>query len=120
MPDGGLLWTLPQRVGMGRAKEMLMCASVVDGVEAKRLRMVDQLTKPGAALEGAMAKAARFAEAAPLAVGAVKGAFARQPLDLEAAFALELDAQPALMLSEDAAAARKAFFAKQKPVFKGA
>ena len=82
--------------------------------------MVDHLAEPGKALEVAMAKAARFAEAAPLAMGAIKGAFARAPLDLEAAFAIELDAQPALMMSEDAAAARKAFFAKQKPVFKGA
>jgi enoyl-CoA hydratase/carnithine racemase len=120
MPDGGLLWTLPQRVGMGRAREMLMCASVVEGAEAKRLGMVDTLTEPGQAFDAALAKARRFAEAAPLAMGAIKGAFARFPLDLEACFALELDAQPALMASQDAADARRAFFAKQKPVFKGA
>ena len=120
MPDGGLLWTLPQRVGMGRARDMLMCATVIEGAEAKRLGMVDMLTEPGKALETALAKAARFAAAAPLAVSAIKGAFARYPLDLEAAFALELDVQPALMQSQDATDARRAFFAKQKPVFKGA
>jgi len=120
MPDGGLLWTLPQRVGMGRAKEMLMCASVIEGAEAQRLGMVDVLCDPGAALETALAKARRFAAAPPLAVGAIKGAFARFPLDLEAAFAIELDAQPALMASADATEARRAFFAKQKPVFRGA
>lgn len=120
MPDGGLLWTLPQRVGMGRARDMLMCASVVEGPEAKRLGMVDVLAPTGKALDVAMEKAAKFAAAAPLAIAAVKGAFARAPLDLEAAFAMELDAQPALMLSEDAKEARRAFFAKEKPVFKGA
>lgn len=120
MPDGGLLWTLPQRVGMGRAREMLMCASVTEGEAAKRLGMVDVLTPPGEALDVALAKAKRFAAAPPLAIGAIKGAFARFPLDLEGAFAIELDAQPALMKSDDATEARRAFFAKEKPVFRGA
>ena len=120
MPDAGLLWSLPQRAGMGRAKDMLMCATVVAGEEAAKLGMVDHLTEPGQAFEAAMAKARRFAEGPPLAMAAIKSAFARFPLDLEACFALEADAQPALMASQDATAARKAFFAKQKPVFKGA
>lgn len=120
MPDGGLLWTLPQRVGMGRAREMLMLASVTSGVEGKRLGMVDMLAPPGQALEKALEKAAKFAAAAPLAIGAIKGAFARWPFDLEAVLAMELDAQPALMATEDATEARRAFFAKQKPIFKGA
>lgn len=119
MPDGALLWTLPQRVGMGRAKDMLMCASVVDGAEAKRLGMVDAIAPSGGALEAAMAKAEKFAAASPLAIGAIKQAFARYPLDIEAAFGIEVDAQPALMNSKDAGEARRAFFAKQKPVFKG-
>jgi enoyl-CoA hydratase/carnithine racemase len=120
MPDGGLLWTLPQRVGMGRAKDMLMCATVVDGVEAKRLGIADQLAKPNQALNAAMDRAAAFASAAPLAVATIKSAFARYPLDLEQAFAIESDAQPALMQSEDAKEARRAFFAKEKPNFRGA
>jgi len=120
MPDGGLLWTLPQRVGAGRARDMMMTASVVDGEEGARIGIVDSLTEPGQAFETALAKAQRLAKAAPLAVGAVKAAFSRYPFDLEDAFAMELDAQPALMLSEDAAEARRAFFAKQTPVFKGA
>jgi len=119
MPDGGLLWTLPQRVGTGRAREMLMCASVLEGEEAKRLGVVDTLAEPGKALEAAMVKAERFAAAAPLAVSAIKGAFARFPLDLEGAFGIELDAQPALMASEDSKEARKAFLEKCKPTFKG-
>ena len=102
MPDGGLLYTLPQRVGMGRAKEMLMLASVTDGVEAKRLGMVDVLAPSGSALDAALAKAEKFAAAAPLAIGAIKGAFARWPFDLESVFAMEIDAQQALMGTADA------------------
>ena len=120
MPDGGLLWTLPQRVGAGRARDMAMAASVVDGAEARRIGLADVVTPPGGALDAAMAKAEKFAAAAPLAVGAIKAAFARAPLDLEAAFGVEVDAQPALMASADATEARRAFFAKEKPVFKGA
>ena len=53
-------------------------------------------------------------------MAAIKGAFARYALDLEGAFAIEVDAQPALMASQDATEARRAFFAKETPVFKGA
>ena len=97
-----------------------MCATVVDGVEAKRLGIADQLAKPNHALNAAMDRAAAFASAAPLAVASIKSAFSRYPLDLEQAFAIESDAQPALMQSEDAKEARRAFFAKEKPNFRGA
>lgn len=120
MPDGGLLWTLPQRIGMGRAKDMLMCATVIDGIQAKNLGIADRLAKPTKALDVAMERAMHFASAAPLAVATIKSAFARYPLDLEAAFAIETDAQPALMNTQDAKEARRAFFAKEKPNFKGA
>src|SRR3546814_15808489 len=41
MPDGGLLWTLPQRVGAERAREMLMLATLVAGAEGDRESAVE-------------------------------------------------------------------------------
>src|SRR3546814_13021788 len=82
MPDGGLLWTLPQRVGAERAREMMMLATVVDGAEGHRLGLVDTTAEPGAALDAALAKAAKFAAAAPLAAAMTKYSFAPCLLNL--------------------------------------
>jgi enoyl-CoA hydratase/carnithine racemase len=40
-PDYGLLWTLPQRVGIGRARELLMLCRQISADEAFSLQLVD-------------------------------------------------------------------------------
>src|SRR3546814_11661722 len=79
MPDGGLLWTLPQRVGAERAREMMMLATVVDGAEGHRIGLVEPLAEPAAALDAEMAKAAQVAAAEPFADAMTKADFARRP-----------------------------------------
>src|SRR3546814_21034215 len=68
MPDGGLLWTLPQRVGAERAREMLLLATGVDGAGSHRHRLLATLAQPGAAVAAALAKGAPCA-AAPTRTG---------------------------------------------------
>ena len=119
MPDGGLLWTLPQRVGAGRAREMLMLATVVTGEEGKRIGLVDALAEPGRAFEAAMAKAEAFAAAAPLSVAMTKAAFARWPMRLEELLAAEAEGQAILFSTEDCKNAVRAFLRKEKPEFAG-
>jgi enoyl-CoA hydratase/carnithine racemase len=119
MPDMALIWTLPQRVGMGKAKEIMMLGKPLSGEAAAALGIVDVLADPASVLEVALQEARTLAGAAPLAVAAVKAAFARGPMDLEAAFALEADGQVMLYQTADHAEAREAFFAKRKPDFKG-
>src|SRR3546814_12894150 len=84
MPDMGLLWTLPQRVGVGRAKEMIMLATVVAADEGLATGLVDEVAEPGQALAAAMALASRFADTAPSATGLTKAMPARHPPGLEA------------------------------------
>ena len=116
IPDIGLLWSLPRRVGMGKAKELSALATVIDGAEAERVRLVDAISEPGAALEQAKAVAARFAQTPPITMALLKAAFAE---GLEAVLKVELDYQPVLAMSEDHAEAKKAFFEKRAPIFRG-
>jgi enoyl-CoA hydratase/carnithine racemase len=119
MPDLALLWTLPQRVGLGPAKELMMLCDVIDGAEAARLGAVDHVVEDGAALDAALEKARRLAAGPPLAIALTKAAFARAPADLETLLAIEADGQALLFQTADHAEARSAFFAKRQPVFEG-
>ena len=45
MPDAGLLWSLPQRVGFGLARELVFTGRPVDGEEAKAVGIADVLVE---------------------------------------------------------------------------
>ena len=119
MPDGGLLWTLPQRIGTAKAREMFMLASVVTGEEGRRLRLVDTLCEPGEALAAAMRKAERYAQASPLSIAMTKAAFAKWPLKLDDLLTLEAEGQAILFNTDDCKNAVRAFMEKRKPAFYG-
>lgn len=116
LPDLGLLWTLPKRVGMGTAKHLIALAKPFDGEQAAQYGLVDRVVEPGKALEVARQVAAEFAEGPPLAFEFVKSVMAE---GLEDVLRAEIDLQPYLMLSEDHKEGKTAFFEKRKPVFKG-
>jgi 2-(1,2-epoxy-1,2-dihydrophenyl)acetyl-CoA isomerase len=117
--DCGLLWTLPQRIGLGTAKDLLMTGRPIDAAEARRLGIVDTLVAAGGALERALAKAAEYETIAPLAIAATKSAFARRPSSLEDALRIESDLQDFLRGTEDHRAACDAFLAKRPVAFSG-
>lgn len=117
MPDAGLMWSLPQRVGLGRAKELMMTGRVITGDEALSLGIVDEIEPPGGTLDAAIAQADRLAAAAPLATGTVKSLFARGPMSLDAVLEAERNQQPMLILTEDHAEGRAAMAGKRPPVF---
>jgi len=119
LPDGGLMWTLPQRIGSARAREMFMLASVVDGEEGGRIGMVDTVVEPGTALEAAIAKAAQFADGPPEAIAIMRGVFAQWPFGLDTALEFEADGQAILFNTEDCQGAARAFLEKRRPEFHG-
>lgn len=43
---GGVTYTLPQRVGIGKAKELILTGNAIDGTDAARIGLVDQLAPP--------------------------------------------------------------------------
>lgn len=119
MPDGGLLWSLPQRVGIGAAKRMLFQCKVVDGRQAHSIGLVDELVENGTALEAAIRHAECMASMAPLPMAIMKSVYANGLASLEATFHLELEHQIDLFQSLDHAEGRDAFFAKRKAYFRG-
>jgi 2-(1,2-epoxy-1,2-dihydrophenyl)acetyl-CoA isomerase len=119
MPDAAGVWSLPQRMGLGKAKLMMMSGRVVGGEAAERDGLVDQLAEPGQALADARALAAEIAQTAPLSHAVVKSVLARGPGPLEEALAAELDGQALLYSSEDFQEGRTAFMQKRPAVFRG-
>ncbi len=119
MADLGLLYTLPLRVGMGKARELLMLGEVIDATEALAIRLVDRLVDPGQVLAAAIERARLFAAAPPVALALTKAALARMPASLESVLQMEVDGQSALFRTEDHAEGRSAFLEKRQARFKG-
>lgn len=117
--DCGLLWTLPQRVGPVRAKDMIFTGKPVNGTEAHALGLVDRLVAPGTALEAALEKAQDYLGTAPLTISTVKAALEEGPKDLEHALRIEQHQQPMMSMTADHAEGRLAFLEKRKPNFTG-
>jgi len=119
LPDMGMLYTLPQRVGPVKARHLMMLGTPVDGAEAARIGVADEVTEPGQALTAALAFAGRFDEPAPLVVSLIKGALATGVNSIEDAIRLEYDLQPMLALTQDRTEGMAAFKEKRKPRFTG-
>jgi len=120
LPDVGMFWTLPQRVGMAKAKELITLADELDGTQAGSLGIANQVVDSGAALEVALQVACRYAKVAPVAFAFSKAAFADGSVDtLEGAIRAEMDNQPMMRQTRDHLNAARAFMEKRPVVFFG-
>ncbi len=119
LPDLGLLWTLPQRIGLARARRLILSARVVAADEALAIGLIDEKVDEGAALARACEVAREMSAHGPIAGALVKAAYARGIGALEDALACELDNQAALYLTQDHREAVAAFLEKRAPVFRG-
>ncbi len=118
-PDYGLLWTLPQRIGLAHTRELVMLCEPISGSTAHAWGAVDRLCEPGKVLETAIQLATRLATQSPGTIATAKSVLARFPLQLDALLAWEADTQALLMQSEDFTEGLRAFAEKRAPVFKG-
>ncbi|AXI80484.1 AMP-binding protein [Peterkaempfera bronchialis] len=117
--DGGLHTTLAARVGLGRAKAMLLFGEVVDGESALGWGLVDRLCAPGTALEEALRRARALLTSAPLSLAATKQILAGGVPDLDTCLSREAEAQARLVASEDFGEGVRAFLGKRSPEFHG-
>jgi 2-(1,2-epoxy-1,2-dihydrophenyl)acetyl-CoA isomerase len=118
-PDLGGGWTLPMRMGLGKAKMLMMSGRTLDAETAERQGLVEVIVAPGHALTQAMELAQEIALSAPLSNGLTKAMLSRGPQTLEEAMAGEADTQGILYVTEDFQEGRTAFMEKRKPVFHG-
>lgn len=116
VPDLGMMWTLPRRIGLGRARKLIAFSNQIDGVEAERIGLADEVAEPGKALEAAKKVAEKFATIAPLAFELLKDTLAE---GLDEVLKAEIDHQAVLLQSEDHAEGKRAFFEKRRPKFVG-
>jgi enoyl-CoA hydratase/carnithine racemase len=116
MADLGLPFTLPARIGAGRARQMLLFGTTLDAHEAERIGLVDAVVPKSGALAAALDKARFLAAQAPLPVALTKALLSE---GLDRALEAERHFQTTLFLTRDHAEGRQAFLAKRAPDFTG-
>jgi enoyl-CoA hydratase/carnithine racemase len=110
---------LTRLLGPGRAKELVLTARVLSAAEAERAGMVSEVVPSEQLMEAAGRLAEMIAANAPLAVAAAKRVIGAWSGEFQKALRLELEAFAEMTATRDHKIAVEAFFAKQKPVFRG-
>src|SRR4051812_30299985 len=84
LPDMGALWSVQQRVGPAKARELLGLARSFDGTEAGRIGLANEVVEPGQALPRALEVAQEYAALPPVATALLKSALAQGTDTLDA------------------------------------
>jgi enoyl-CoA hydratase/carnithine racemase len=120
IPDVGGCSRLPQLVGLGRAKELIMTGRLIDGTVAADIGLVNRVV-PADELDAATdALVDELLTCAPVAVGLAKRAIdASARPGLSTSLELEVALQELCARTEDAAEGAAAFRDKRQPQFSG-
>ncbi|MFL9871276.1 oxepin-CoA hydrolase, alternative type [Paraburkholderia megapolitana] len=118
-PDGGGSWFLSRALPRQLATEVLIEGKPIVATRLNALGVVNRLTKPGAALDAAIAWADELSGVSPHAIARIKtliGAAGAQPLD--AHLVAERDSFVESLHHGDALEGITAFLEKRPPVYK--
>jgi enoyl-CoA hydratase len=116
----GGLFRLPRVLGPKVAMEVVLTGDPITAERAHALGMVNDLTEPGEAFDGALALAERIAANAPLAVRASRKVVAAALTeDDETLWNMGFAAMAELASTEDFAEGPRAFIEKRPPQWKG-
>lgn len=111
---------LTHLIGPGYASRLLLTGDRIDGEEALRIGLVQQLVPADQLIDTAHALAQSIASKSPIAVEKTKHMVrVAQNVPLETALIVENDSFSYLMKTEDAAEGRAAFGEKREPRFTG-
>ncbi len=111
---------LPRLIGPGYAARLLLTGDRIDGTEALRVGLVQQLVDTDELQASAHQLAQQIAALSPIAIERTKHMIRlSQNLPLDSALLVENDSFSYLMLTEDAAEGRRAFAERRQPQFKG-
>jgi 2-(1,2-epoxy-1,2-dihydrophenyl)acetyl-CoA isomerase len=118
IPDAGMIWTLPKRVGMAKARQWMFEGSVIHAGEALASGLIDSVSEEGTALKAAVARAEVLATRSPLAISALRTLLNKGDQPPAQALAEELAVQSRLRHTEDFAEAVLAFSERRPPRFR--
>ncbi len=117
---GGTAYTLAQRVGAARARELLLSGEFVMGTEAAAIGLVTRSVPTDRVFHSAMELARALAAKAPRSVALAKDLLDRAPqLSRDEAMALEADALRQCMQTSDWREGIAAFHERREPRFTG-
>jgi enoyl-CoA hydratase/carnithine racemase len=120
VPDLGGCSRLPAIVGLGRAKELIMCSKFVDGTEAERIGLANRVAPAGELDAATGLLVGELLTCAPLPVGLAKSIIDASALPAqEATLEQEVGAQELCASSEDFREGVLAFAERRPPRFAG-
>ncbi|WP_435365439.1 enoyl-CoA hydratase/isomerase family protein [Haloarchaeobius sp. DYHT-AS-18] len=115
---GGVTYTLPERVGRAKARELVLTAATVEGTEAGEMGLATEVVPPAALDEAVDDLVDTLASHAPIPMQHAKEQFRREP-DRDHLLTAEADALLACMETDDWQEGVDAFAEDREPVFRG-
>ena len=120
IPDLGGCSRLPAIVGLGRAKELIMCSKFVDGTEAERIGLANRVAAPAELDAATDLLVGELLTCAPVAMGLAKGIIDASALPaLDVTLEQEVTAQELCASSDDFREGIRAFGERRPPRFAG-
>lgn len=117
VPDWGQLLTLPRRVGIAHARRILTSGQTVQGEEALRIGLIDELVPDAQVMDAAIRKASELAHLPQDAFSRMKQRLNHVSGSLAEELAREESDQTVCLLSDDFEEGYAAFREKRKPDF---
>jgi enoyl-CoA hydratase/carnithine racemase len=115
VPDGGGMYFLPRRVGLARAKELILTGRRLKPDEALALGAVDRVVAADELETAAVEWAAELSKHSPIATALTKSILDRTfQLEIEGVLALGSEAQALCYTTEEHRASVEAFLAKSE------
>lgn len=120
LPGWGGTQRLPRRIGVARAKWMILTGDTVSGTEAKNIGLVDEVVSKEALDRTVSDFAVKLAGKPPLGLKKIKEAINRgMEVDLQSGLVIEQEVLAFLLQTEDFQEGVTAFMEKREPQWKG-
>jgi enoyl-CoA hydratase len=120
IPGAGGTQRLPRLVGLGKALEMTLTGRLVDGEEALRIGLVNELVAADELEDAAGSFALSLLQGAPIAIRFIKEALYKgTEMSLDQGLRLEADLSAIIGATEDAKEGPRAFAEKRAPIWQG-